>query len=510
MTTAGREGGGIVHLVGAGPGDPGLLTVRGRELLDRCDVVVHDALANPELLPGGVERIFVGKRGGDQRSWKQEEINAVLVQRARDGQRVVRLKGGDPLVFGRGSEEAQALAAADIPFEIVPGITAGIAAPAYAGIPVTHRGVATSVTFVTGHEDPSKDATQTDWAALARSAGTIVLYMGVKTLPAIAARLVEGGLPADTPAAAVEWGTHPRQRTLVATVETLAARAAAEGISAPVITVIGPVVALRKEIAWLERRALQGMRIVVTRATTHAGELGDRLRELGAEVLCMPATAIEPLDGTILRDAIERLVAMDWVIFTSRNGVELFWDALRALGRDARALSTVKIAAIGPGTRDALLAHGMAVDVLPDRFVAEGLLDAMRERGDLNDARVMYIAAEGARDVLPSGLGALGAAVEIVRAYRSVPDGTGAADLRERLAEGAIDLATFTSASAVRAYVDAVGSELAMRAPAATIGPATSEAAREAGLTIAVESAESTIAGLVAAVAALRTGARAG
>ena len=500
MTLPDRGPPGVVYLVGAGPGDPGLLTVRGRELLDRCDVVVHDALANPDLLPDDAEQVFVGKRGGDERSWKQEEINALLIARARAGERVVRLKGGDPLVFGRGSEEAQSLAAAGVRFEIVPGITAGVAAPAYAGIPVTHRGVATSVTFVTGHEDPAKEAAQTDWTALARAGGTIVLYMGVKSLPAIASRLMNGGMPGDTPAAAVEWGTHPRQRTVVATLETLAAHAAAENIAAPVITVIGQVVRLREEVAWFEQRPLFGLRIAVTRTAGNAGELSERLRALGAEVVLMPAIAIVPVEGTVLRDAIAKMDAMDWIIFTSRNAADLFWDALRALGRDTRALATVKVAAIGPGTSEALLGRGIAVDVLPERFVAEGLLDALRERGDLNDARVMYIAAEGARDVLPAGLQELGAAVEVVRAYRAVADGAGAGALRERLAGGTVDLVTFTSASSVRGYVDAVGPELAARAPAATIGPVTSDAARGAGLTVAVEAMTSTIPGLVQAL----------
>lgn len=501
-TTESTAGTGIVHLVGAGPGDPGLLTVRGRCVLDQCDVVVHDALANPELLPEGAEHVFVGKRGGDARSWKQEEINALLVDSARAGKRVVRLKGGDPFVFGRGSEEAQALAAAGIPFEVVPGITAGIGAPAYAGIPVTHRAVATSVTFVTGHEDPAKDATQTDWSALARTGGTIVLYMGVKTLPSIAAKLIAGGMAADTPAAAIEWGTHPHQRTLVATLSTLAARAAAEGISAPVITVIGAVVNLHAEISWFEQRPLFGRRVVVTRATADAGTLSAQLRELGAEVIHMPAIGIEPLDGTVLRAAIERLEDADLVIFTSRNAVELFWDALTGLGRDTRALAPVKVAAIGPGTSDALLARGIVVDVLPERFVAEGLLEALRERGDLDGARIMYIAAEGARDVLPRGLAELGAHVQVVRAYRAVSDGAGAEPLRERLAAGTVDFVTFTSASAVRAYVDAVGPELAAMAPSVTIGPVTSDAAREAGLTVAHEAETSTIPGLVQAVVA--------
>jgi len=514
---------GTVYLVGAGPGDSGLLTVRGRELLDTCDAVVYDALANPDVVlrrdgpasastPGGPppEMYFVGKRGGDGRSTRQEDINALLVRLGREGKRVVRLKGGDPFVFGRGSEEAQALVAAGVPFEVVPGVTAGIAAPAYAGIPVTHRGIATSVTFVTGHEDPSKDDTQTDWHALARAGGTIVLYMGVKRLPSIAAALVAGGMPADTPAAAVQWGTYARQRTIVATVSTLAERAAAEQLAAPVIMVIGRAVELREEIAWFDVRPLFGRRVVVTRAKAQAGALSERLGALGAEVLEMPATRIEPLDAAPLRAAIDRLGdrgsagarvgAYDWALFTSQNAVRLFWGALRETGRDARALAGVRIAAVGSATADALLACGIAADVMPARFVAEGVLEALAGRDDVCGARVLYATAEGARDVLPAGLAAMGAAVDVVPLYRSVPDGDGAELLQQALAQGSVDLVTFTSASTVRGFVQAVGAELAMRAPAASIGPITTAAARAAGITVVVEAAESTIPGLAEAV----------
>ena len=500
-----------VYLVGAGPGDPGLLTVRARELLDSCDAVVYDALANPDLLARregdsrpAPELHFVGKRGGDGRSSRQEDINDLLVRLGREGKRTVRLKGGDPLVFGRGSEEAQALAAAGVPFEIVPGVTAGIAAPAYAGIPVTHRGLATSVTFVTGHEDPAKDETQTDWAALARAGGTIVLYMGVKRLPEIAAALAAGGLPADTPAAAVQWGTYAKQRTVLATLATLAERAEAARLGAPVIVVIGRAVQLREEIAWFDTRPLFGRRVVVTRAAAQAGALSERLRALGADVLEMPATRVEPLDPAPLAAALARLGEYDWMAFTSQNAVRLVWEALRAAGLDARALAGVRVCAVGSATGEALLARGIAVDVVPIRFVAEGVLEALAGRTDVQGARVLYATAEGARDVLPAGLRALGAVVDVVPVYRSAPDGAGAEQLRQALADGAVDLVTFTSASTVHGYVQAVGAELSRRAPAASIGPVTSEAARAAGITVAVEAAESTIPGLVAAVAARR------
>ncbi|MGH2901456.1 MAG: uroporphyrinogen-III C-methyltransferase, partial [Solirubrobacteraceae bacterium] len=357
------------------------LTLRGGELLVTCDAIVYDALANPALLALAqvrerdvpVELHDVGKRGGAAESAKQDEINALLVRLAQEGKRVVRLKGGDPLVFGRGSEEAQALAAAGIRFEIVPGVTAGIAAPAYAGIPVTHRGMATSVTFVTGHEDPSKERTTVDWSALARSGGTIVLYMGVKSLPRIAAALIDGGLAADTPAAAVEWGTHPRQRTVTATLATLAGAIERESVEAPVITVIGSVVSLRDEISWFDARPLFGRRVVVTRARSQSASLSERLAAMGAQVVEMPATRIERTDSVPLRAAIARLSEFGWVMFTSQNAVRIFWEELRALSLDARAFAGVKIAAVGPATASALLEHGLAVDVSPERFVAEAL-----------------------------------------------------------------------------------------------------------------------------------------
>lgn len=498
---------GTVYLVGAGPGDPGLLTVRGRALLDGCDAIVHDALANPALLPeesregrGGPTLYSVGKRGHDVASAKQEEINALLVRLAREGKRVVRLKGGDPFVFGRGSEEAQALVAANIPFEVVPGVTAGIAAPAYAGIPLTHRGLAAAATFVSGHEDPSKPDSQIDWTALAQVGGTIVLYMGVATLRGIADALVAGGLRSETPAAAIEWGTHPQQRTVTATLGTLADAVASAELGAPLITIIGDVVPLREHIAWFDRRPLHGRRVVVTRATAQASSLADALSRLGAEVLTMPATRIEPMDSGPLRAAIERLDDYDWLIFTSQNGVLQFWSTLRASGRDARALAGSRVCAVGPATAEALHARGLAVDCTPERFVAEGVVEALGAGGEMAGRRVLYAASEGARSALAEGLRALGATVDVIPVYRSVGDEEGLRRVRETLATTAVDLVTFTSASAVHAYVDAVGEETAHRSPAVSIGPITSDALRAAGIPIAVEAGDSTIAGLVRSI----------
>jgi uroporphyrinogen III methyltransferase/synthase len=497
---------GKVFLVGAGPGDTGLITVRGKQLIDSADAVVYDALANSALLPPGAretgrpELYYVGKRGGSKDSVTQDEINALLIKLAREGKRIVRLKGGDPFVFGRGSEEAQALNDASVTFEVIPGVTAGIAAAAYAGIPVTHRTLSTSVTFVTGHEDPSKPDTQTNWSALAKAGGTIVLYMGVKTLSGISDALIKGGMPGEIPAAAIQWATHPRQRTVVATLETIAAKAEEQNITAPVITVIGWSVVLRDELNWFEQRPLFGKRIVVTRATQQAPILSEKLRELGADAIEMPATQIARLDLGPLRNSIDRIGDYDWLIFTSQNAVAIFWEQLLGRGKDSRALAGLKIAAVGPATAGALLEHGITVDVIPQRFVAEGLLETIRERDDVSGSKVLYITAEGARDVLPSGLREMGAELAIIEAYRTIPDGEGAATLARAIEAGKVDLATFTSASAVRGYIDAVGEDLALKVPAASIGPQTSDALREAGIEVEAEAEESTIDGLVSAV----------
>ena len=497
---------GKVFLVGAGPGDTGLMTVRGKQLIDAADAVVYDSLANSALLPPGAretgrpELYYVGKRGGSKDSVTQEEINALLVRLAREGKRVVRLKGGDPFVFGRGSEEAQALNDSSVSFEVVPGVTAGIAAPAYAGIPVTHRTLATSVTFVTGHEDPAKPATQTNWSALAKAGGTIVLYMGVKTLAGICDALIKGGMPAEIPAAAIQWGTHPRQRTVVATLDTIAAKAEEQNITAPVITVIGWSVVLRDELNWFEQRPLFGKRIVVTRATQQAPILSEKLRDLGADAIEMPATQIARLDLSPLRAAIDRVGDHDWLIFTSQNAVAIFWEQLLGRGKDSRALAGLRIAAVGPATAGALLEHGITVDIIPQRFVAEGLLEIMRARDDIAGRKVLYVTAEGARDVLPAGLREIGANLSVIDAYRSIPDGAGAEKLARAIEAGKVDLATFTSASAVRGYIETVGEDLALKLPAASIGPQTSDALREAGIEVKVEAEESTIDGLVSAV----------
>ncbi|HEV2179981.1 MAG TPA: uroporphyrinogen-III C-methyltransferase [Gemmatimonadaceae bacterium] len=499
---------GFVSLVGAGPGDPGLITVRARALLAQADAVVYDALVNPRIVQNGAVRADaelhdVGKRGGAP-SARQDAINALLVRLAREGKRVVRLKGGDPFVFGRGSEEAQALAQAGVSFEIVPGVTAGVAAPAYAGIPVTHRGVASAVTFVTGHEDPTKTESDIDWASLARAGGTLVLYMGVKRLPDIVAALTAGGLSRDTPAAVVEWGTWPRQRTVESTVAGIVQAARAAGIAAPSITIVGAVARLREEIAWFDRRPLHGRRIIVTRARAQASDLAARLTELGADVIEAPAIVIAPADPGPLRDALARLGAYQWVLFTSQNAVEIAWAALRDAGGDARRFAGVRVGAVGQATARALLDRGIAADVIPPRATAEGLAEALRQRPDVRGTRALFIKADGAGDTLPVALRAVGATVEEVVAYRTIPDASGASAARDALAANGVDAITFTSASTVRYFLHAVGSPEAIGlASVITMGPITSDAARSVGLTVHAESATATIDALVNAIMAM-------
>ena len=493
---------GIVYLVGAGPGDPGLLTVRAWELLAAAEVVVHDALVHPaiiESLGSEVERIFVGKRGG-RPSIPQEEIEAILIREAGKGRIVVRLKGGDPFVFGRGGEEGLALRDAGITFEVVPGVTAGVAATAYAGIPVTHRGITSSVTFLTGHEDPGKPGSDLSWEALAATGGTLVMYMGVGRMRDNFARLIEGGRARDTPAAAIEWGTYPRQRTVTGTLETLPGIVEREGVGAPAIVVVGDVVSLRSQLAWFEARPLFGMRVVVTRARAQASGMARELAARGAEVVQFPTIRVEdPVDPTPLRNAVRGIDLYDWIVFTSANGVDRFRREMGRQGRDARALGTVRIAAIGPATGRRLGEMGIVPDLVPDEYVAERVLATLEAVTELDGARILLPRAAEAREVLPEGLRRRGARVDVVPAYRTVPDGANAGELRDRLAAGGIDLITFTASSTVRNFVELVGSEIG-EARVAAIGPITARTAREAGLPVHLVADDYTIPGLISAI----------
>jgi uroporphyrinogen III methyltransferase/synthase len=495
-----------VHLVGAGPGDPGLLTVRALEVLRRADVVVYDRLSQESLLdlaPAGAERIDVGKAPGHVRL-PQEGINALLVERGRAGRTVVRLKGGDPFVFARGGEEAAALAAAGVPFEVVPGVTSAIAAPAYAGIPVTLRHSSTSVTIVTGHEEPGAgDEGTVDWQAVARVGGTIVILMGVSRIGRIAAALVAAGRSPDTPVAAVQWGTRPEQRTVRATLGTIAD----EVLGTPSTIVVGDVAAC--DLAWFENRPLFGRRIVVTRAREQASGLVARLAALGAATVEVPAIAIaEPADGgAALAAAVERLAggAYDWLVLTSPNGSRRLLAALRSAGRDARALGGVKLAAIGPGTADALAAANLVPDLVPPRFVAESLLESFPDppapaAGDAARTaaagRVLLVRAAVARDVLPDGLAARGWHVDVVEAYRTEPAPLAAA---AAAALAGAEIITFTSSSTVTNFLATAG-VAAVPPVVAAIGPVTAATARDHGLSVDIEADAHSIDGLVDAL----------
>ena len=482
------EAPGTVYLVGAGPGDDGLMTVRATELVSRADVILFDKLIPPGALDGAredAELIDVGKIGGGEQV-PQEVTEELIVEHALAGRDVVRLKGGDPFVFGRGGEEVERCLGNGIPVEVVPGVTAGIAAPAYAGIPVTQRQVSSAVAFVTGHENPDKPETQIDWKALAAFPGTLVFYMGVKSLPRITGKLVEEGRPASEPAAVIERGTLPGQRQVIATLGTLADAAAAQEIKAPAITVIGEVAALGDSLGWLPgARPLDGLTVAVTRARAQASALAGRLRELGAATVEAPAIRTEPLEATL-----PDLAGFDLICVTSPNGAA----RLLEVAGDARALAGPTIAAIGPGTARALAEGGIVADVVPERSVAEALV---QELESVPVTSALIARAESARDVLPDALAARGAAVEILPLYRTVAEPL-APEAREA-ALGA-DYATFTSASSARFFAEAAGTLAGPRL--VSIGPVTSEAIRELGFEPDVEAADHTPDGLVDALVA--------
>ena len=474
---------GRVAFVGAGPGDPGLLTARALELIALADVILYDRLIPQSALAGArsdAELRYVGKEGGGP-SVAQEEIEALMLELALGGALVVRLKGGDPFVFGRGGEEALALAAA------------GVAAAAYAGIPVTHRGLASAVALITAHEDPAKEETAIDWAALAAFPGTLVFYMGVRTLPALTAALIEAGRPGRQPAAVVARGTLPDQQVVLGTLAAIAESAAQAGVSAPAVTIVGEVAKLAGELAWVTAGPLAGASVIVTRARAQASELATRLRRLGASVIEAPAIRIEPTS-----EALPPLAGFDLVCLTSPNGVELLFERLGARGEDARALAGATVAAIGPGTARALREHGVIADVVPERFVAEGLVDSL---AGVEVSRALIARAASARDVLPDALRERGAEVTIVDLYDTVAEPIG------ELAAPAIaaaDYVTFTSSSTVRFFL--ASASLGEHTRVVSIGPVTSETLRERGLTVHVEASRHDIDGLIDAIVADRTG----
>ncbi|MDI6891746.1 MAG: uroporphyrinogen-III C-methyltransferase [Actinomycetota bacterium] len=509
---------GKVYLVGAGPGDPKLISLKGLECIREAEVVVHDYLASPRLLVHArpdAEIIYVGK-SGSKHMMEQDEINALLVKKAREGKVVVRLKGGDPFIFGRGGEEALELAKNGIPFEVIPGISSAYAVPAYAGIPVTHRGLASTVAFVTGHEDPTKLDSDIDWEKLATGVGTIIFLMGVRNLLLIVEQLIRHGRGGDTPIALIRWGTTPRQQTLTGTLGDIVEKARKASFKPPAIIVVGEVVSLREKLSWFEKRPLFGKRILVTRSRTQTSELVAALEELGAEVVEFPTIKIiPPTSYGELDTAIKKILGTrhptpdirpiyDWLIFTSVNGVSRFFERLRFLGGDARDLKGVKLAAIGSATAGELKKMGLKVDYVPDEYRAEAVVEGFREMG-VKGLRVFIPRAKEAREILPQKLREMGAEVETVVAYETVIDSTSAGKARELLERREVDVIIFTSSSTVRNFVDLLKgvnlSRVLDGVKIACIGPITAKTAEELGLKVDVVAKEYTIKGLVRAIA---------
>jgi len=498
---------GKVYLVGAGPGDPKLLTLRGKECLEQADVVLYDYLANPILLEHArpeAERIYVGRRGRGEYG-DQQEINRLMIEHARAGRVVVRLKGGDPFVFGRGGEEAEAVAEAGLPFEVVPGVTAALAAPAYAGIPVTHRTLASSVAFVTGHEDPMKPSPTVEWDRLASTTGTVVFLMGMKNLPSIVAHLTASGRPVSTPVALIRWGTRAEQQTIIGTLADIVKKAEAVRLEPPTVIVVGEVVRLREKLNWFESRPLFGTTVLVTRPREQAGEFADLLTAYGAHVIAFPTIAIiPPADWGPLDRALADLAGYDWIVLTSVNGVRFFFERLRALGRDVRAVGHTRFCAIGPRTAEALASRGFRADLVPAEYQAEGILEAFKKE-NLKGARVLLPRAEVARDLLPDELRGRGAKVTVVVAYRTIRPETDAESIKAQLQRGAIGVVTFTSSSSVRNYVELFADQhdacaLTANAVVACIGPITAETAESFGFKVRVRAKENTIPALADAI----------
>ncbi len=492
---------GTCYLVGAGPGDLGLVTLRAKECIELADVLVYDALSSPELLrwtKPGCEKIHVGKRAKDH-ALPQDQINALIVEKTKAGKNVVRLKGGDPMIFGRGGEEAAELAAAGVAFEIVPGISSSIGGPAYAGIPVTHRDHCTQLTIFTGHEDPTKGFSSIDFAQLAKAPGTKVFLMGVARLREITTAFIDNGADPNTPIALTRWATTARQSTIEGTLATIADIADKANFSSPAVAVIGGVVTERKKINWFEKRPLFGKRIVVTRTREQAGELSKALRDLGADVIELPTIRIElPDDHLGFAEMVTSAHEYDWLVFSSPNGVEHFFDAFFKAYDDARSLGNPRIAAIGNGTAKKIREYRFAVDLIPERFVAEGLIDAFKKLS-VENLTMMWVKAAETRDIIGDGLAALGAIVDECIAYRTVPETEDITGARASLTENGADLITFTSGSTVDHFFD-LGLTWPQGCVAGSIGPVTSEALAKHGMPPAFQAAKHDIPGLVAAI----------
>jgi len=497
----------MVYLIGAGPGDPGLISVKGAECLKKADVVVYDYLSNPRLLSycrPDAESIYVGKKGS-QHTLEQEDINKLLVEKAAAGNIVARLKGGDPFVFGRGGEEALALKEAGIPFEIVPGITAAVAAPAYAGIPVTHRDLTSTFALITGHEDPTKDESAIDWSRIATGVGTIAFYMGVKNLPRIVRKLVDNGRSPNTPVAVIRWGTKAEQRTAVGILQDIVQKVQDAKITAPAITIVGEVVTLREQLNWFESRPLFGKKIVVTRSRQQASEFVEQLESLGAEAVEMPTIRIaDPSDFGPLDQAIDHIETFDWIVFTSVNAVGRFVDRLLERGRDIRDLKGIKLCAIGSATAEKVQSFRLQVDLIPPKYVAESVVEALQKQNAVKGKKFLLPRADIARSLLPDEIDKLGGEAVEVDVYQTVIEDTQDEDAIRRLLEGDIDMVTFTSSSTVRNFVQIIGKERLEKVKSktrfASIGPITTQTAEEFGIAICAEASQHDIPGLVEAV----------
>lgn len=498
---------GTVHLVGAGPGDAGLLTLRGAELLGRADVVVYDALVNPDLLrlaPRTAEMIYGGKRSRDH-AIPQEDLNQLLVAKAKEGKTVVRLKGGDPYIFGRGGEEAEELAEAGVPFEVVPGISSTVAAPNYAGIPLTHRDFCSTYQVITGHEDPTKPDSGLDWAQIARMPGTKVVLMGVERIRRIAAELVANGMAAKTPVAMVRWGTTGRQKTITGTLATIADVVDAEKFTAPAVTIIGDVVSLRKKLNWFERRPLFGRRVVVTRTREQASQLSRQLAEQGAEVMEIPTIkVVPPQDRQPLVEAMGALGEYDWVVFTSPNGVTAFFEYFFKAFDDIRVIGRLRFAAVGPATAAKLKELHLVVDAMPEEYVASKVAAAIAKVDDVENLRILCLRAEVAGPDLVAKLEELGAIVDDVACYRTVPETEDINGAAAKLVEEGADWVTFTSASTVENFHARFDlPALLKRFPSLktlSIGPETSKALAALGLEPTAEAKPHNLDGMVKAL----------
>ena len=495
---------GKVHLVGAGPGDPGLITAKGLACLGQADVIIYDHLLDERLLdaaPAGAERIYVGKTAGDH-TWPQDEINQLLVNKAQEDKKVVRLKGGDPFVLGRGGEEANTLAQNHIPFEVVPGVTSATAAPAYDGIPVTYRGLASSFAVITGHEDPGKDSSSINWATLATGVDTLLFLMGMKNLSKIAAKLVEYGRPQDTPVAVIREGTRLEQKTVVGSLKNIVAKVKKQRLAPPVVIVVGEVVKLREKLRWFDNRPLFGKRILVTRAHHQSSTLSQLLVERGAKPIELPAIDIQAVTDTRELDrAISSLSSYQWLIFTSANDVKAFFQRLRSLSRDTRALSGLKIGAIGPATAKTLEAQGVIPDYIPEIYTNEGVIAGLKN-WNITGQHFLLARAAIADKELAEGISRLGVSVHEVATYRTVPATETLTQARRMLIFSEIDVIIFTSSSTVSNLVATFGGELAAinNIKVACIGPKTADTASQAGLEVDIVASKQTIPELVAAI----------